>query len=200
MATTPQDLPEIHIHPADAGRWADLETLFGEHGAYAGCWCMFWRLPHPEFNRLKGEGTKLKLRELSASPLPPGILAYADGKAIGWCSIGPREHFQGLERSRILKRVDEKPVWSVVCYFIHKKFRRQGVMEALLRGAIGFARQHGAKIIEGYPIDTHSPLLEGKKLTGYSGFMGIAAAYRAVGFVEVARASETQAIMRYELE
>lgn len=187
----------IDIRPATAERWNDLETVFGERGAYAGCWCMFWRLERAHFKREKGEGTKAELHHLVHTGPPPGLLAYVDGTAAGWCSLGPREGFKALENSRILKRVDSATVWSIACFFVAKPFRGQGLMEALLRGAVDYAAEQGAMIIEGYPLDLDTPQLTGQKLTSYAGYMGIASAYRAVGFVEVGRASETQLIMRY---
>ncbi len=193
-------MTDLQIHPATADRWADLEALFGPRGAYSGCWCMFWRLPNAEFNKINGEGAKAALKALTEKPLAPGMLAYADGQPVGWCSIAPREHYLGLERSRNFKRLDDQPVWSVVCFFVHKKFRRQSVMAALLRGAVAYAKEHGAKIIEGYPTNMHHPLLEGKQLHRFHGYMGIADVFRAAGFVEVGQAAEgTQLVMRYTL-
>ena len=98
--------------------------------------------------------------------------------------------------SRILKRVDDQPVWSIVCFFINKTYRRQGVTR-LLAGAVAYAVSQGAKIIEGYPIDMQAEQLQGKRLTGFSGYMGIASVYRALGFTEAGLASDTQLIMRY---
>ena len=190
----------VEVFPATAERWSDLELLFGEHGAYANCWCTFWRIKRSEFGKLSGEEKKALLKEWTSLPIAPGVLAYEEGKVVGWCAINPRENLVPLENSRILKRVDDQPVWSIVCYFIHKAHRKQGVMQALLSGAVDYARQNGARIVEGYPLDMQSPPLAGKKLTGYSGFMGIASAYRRAGFVEVGRASETQLIMRCQVQ
>jgi GNAT superfamily N-acetyltransferase len=153
-----------------------------------------------DFHRLSSDERKAALQELADRYKASGFLAYANGQAIGWCSAGPREEFAGLENSRILKRVDDQPVWSIVCYYVAKPARRSGVMRALLRGVIDYAGQHGARIIEGYPIDMQTSKLAGRKLTGYSGFMGIASVFREVGFVEVGRASETQLIMRYTID
>jgi len=196
MTTDPS---QIEVFPASAERWLDLEALFGEHGAYANCWCTFWRIKRSEFSKLKSEEKKALLKEWTTLPIAPGVLAYDGGQAVGWCAIQPRETLLPLAKSRILKPVDDQPVWSIVCYFVAKTARRQGVMQALLRGAIEYARQNGATIVEGYPLDMQSAPLDGKKLTGYSGFMGIASVYRELGFVEVGRASETQMIMRYEI-
>jgi GNAT superfamily N-acetyltransferase len=196
----PVELGAVSVVPAIAERWPDMEQLFGEHGAYAGCWCMFWRLDRAEFKKLKGEGTKAEMRHLVLNDRVPGVLAYVGDEAVGWCSIGPRENFAALESSRILKRVDDQPVWSIVCFFVTKPARTKGLMQALISGAVDYARQQGAHIIEGYPIDMQTPLLAGQKLVGYAGYMGIASAFREVGFVEVGRASETQLIMRYTIE
>ncbi len=189
----------LEIHPATADRWPDLEALFGEKGAYAGCWCMFWRLRRTDFKKMQGEGTKAVLKEMTCKNEVAGLIAYVDGHPAGWCSLGPREDYAALEKSRILTRVDDQPVWSVVCFFMAKPFRKKGLMSALLQGAVQYAREHGATILEGYPLDMQSPQLAGQKLNTFGGYMGIASVYRAAGFVEVGRASETQVIMRREL-
>lgn len=190
---------ELEVYPVTAERWPDLEALFGPKGAYAGCWCMFWRLERGEFKQLKGEGTRAVLQEMACDNKVPGFLAYDESGAIGWCSAGPREQYAALENSRILKRVDDQPVWSVVCFYVAKAARGQGVMYALLRGVVAYAGQQGARIVEGYPIDMQTPKLAGQKLTSYAGYMGVASVFRDVGFVEVGRASETQLIMRYRI-
>lgn len=191
---------DIGIVPATADRWPDLEALFGPKGAYAGCWCMFWRLDRSAFKQLKGAGTKAVLQGMTCDNKVPGFLAYQDGRAVGWCSAGPREQYAALENSRILKRVDAQPVWSVVCFFVDKSARNSGVMYALLRGVVAYAGQQGARIVEGYPLDMQNPKLAGQKLNSYAGYMGIASVFRDVGFVEVGRASETQLIMRLNIK
>jgi GNAT superfamily N-acetyltransferase len=188
------------IHPLTADRWEDLEKLFGPQGAYSGCWCMFWRLSRAEFARQTRADKKAGFREMVERNEPPGLLAYIDGIPAGWCSVGPRESYPALERSRTLKRIDEQPVWSIVCFFVDKAFRRQGLFSKLLVGAVEYAGGQGAKIVEGYPVDLQAAKLAGHKLSGCSGYMGIAAAYHLAGFTEVGRASETQLIMRYQID
>jgi GNAT superfamily N-acetyltransferase len=188
----------IEVLPATAERWPNLEALFGPKGASSGCWCTFWRLKRSTFNALDGEGHKAVLRELTLQGQVPGVLAYVAGKAVGWCSLGPRSDYAALEASRMLKRLDDQPVWSIVCFFVAKGYRRQGVMAALLRGAVAYAREQGASVVEGYPLDLQSPRLAGQKLSGCGGYMGIAATFREAGFVEAGRASETRLIMRIE--
>lgn len=195
MAEKAAPLAQIEVLPATAGRWPDLEALFGDH--LTSCWCMFWRLKRADFQRLKGEEKKALFRDLTLKNEVQGVLAYEDGKAVGWCAISPRENYLALETSHSLKRLDKQPVWSITCFFVDSTARRKGLMTALVKGAVAYARQQGAGIVEAYPIDMQAPLLVGKKLTGYSGYMGIVSAFRAAGFVEAGRASETQLIMRY---
>lgn len=157
---------------------------------------MFWRMKNSEFQRVRGAGTKTLFKEMTERNEIPGLLTYKDGMPVGWCSIGPREKYLTSERSQRLKRIDDQPIWSIVCFNIHKSHRRQGMMSSLIRGALEHAQNNGASLVEAYPTDLHSPLLTGKKLTGYSGFMGIVDAFKENGFEEVGRASETQVIMR----
>ncbi|MCI0575962.1 MAG: GNAT family N-acetyltransferase [Chloroflexi bacterium] len=194
-----EDSLNLVVYPATGERWGDLEALFGEKGACGGCWCTFWRLPRSQHKQNTGSDNKAELQHLVQTDQVPGLLAYVDGQPAAWCSIGPREQFAALENSRNLKRVDDRPVWSIVCFFTAKPYRRQGLMAQVLAAAVEYARQQGETIVEGYPIDMATPKLAGQRLSGSSGYMGIASAFRQAGFVEVARASETQRIMRYYL-
>lgn len=113
---------------------------------------------------------------------------------MGWCSVAPREAFPALERSRVLKRVDDQPVWSVVCFFIAKPYRRQGLTVSLLKAAAEYARQAGARIVEGYPEDPKKA-----DIPAPFAFTGLASAFLQAGFVEVLRRSATRPIMRYTI-
>lgn len=200
MAGELLETQDVKVYPVTAERWDDLESLFGPRGAYSGCWCMFWRLRRADFNSLHGEGRKAVLKDMTLNNKVPGVLAYLDEQPIGWCSIGPRSDYTALENSRILKRVDDAPVWSIVCFFVAKPYRRSGIMSLLLHGAVDYAVGQGAQVVEGYPIDMLSHKLAGQTLTGFSGFMGIASIFKKAGFVQVGEASETQLIMRYTVK
>jgi GNAT superfamily N-acetyltransferase len=191
VPSRPASPAALEFHPVAAERWGDLERLFGEHGASGGCWCMWWRLTRTQFAQQRGQKNKEALKRIVDSGEVPGLLAYADGEPIAWCSVGPRETFPALERSRTLKRIDDQPVWSVVCFYVAKRFRRKGVMVPLLTAALQYAREHGAKIVEGYPVEPTKPL------SGDSGYTGVVSAFRKAGFVEVIRRSETRPIMRH---
>ena len=155
---------------------------------------MFWRLRRSEFDRSSADERRAGLKELVDSGQIPGILAHVGDEPIAWVSLGPRETFPPLERSRTLVRVDAQPVWSIVCFFVAKPYRRQGLMIKLLRGAVAYAASQGAQIVEGYPVDPPA----GERISGgMEGYMGLASTFRKAGFVEVARPSEKRAVMRY---
>ncbi len=184
----------LTVHPLTPDRWPDLEKLFGPSGAYGGCWCMWFRLRRSQNDKQSGRQRKEGLRKLVDSGEPPGLLAYVEGEPVAWVSLAPRQQFAHLEHSRKLRRVDDQPVWSIVCFVVDKRYRRRGLMAKMLSAAIDYARRHGARIVEGYPVEP------AEKLAGYEAYTGIASAFRKLGFVEVARASERQLIMRRELE
>ncbi len=185
----------LEFHSLTPERWGDLEKLFGPHGACGGCWCMWWRLPYSEFMRNRGERNKETFKTIVDSGKILGILAYTKDQPVGWCAVATRETFPKLERSRILKRVDDKPVWSVVCFFIAKAFRRKGISVELLKAAVNYATKQGAKIVEGYPVEPK------KEWTPDAfAYTGLASAFRKVGFVEVVRRSETRPVMRYMIQ
>ena len=172
--------------------WGDFEDLFGKRGACGGCWCMWFRLTHKEFEARKGDANKRAMKALVRSGAVPGILAYYEGKPVGWCSVAPRKEYTRLETSRILKPVDDKPVWSIVCLFVAKRYRRTGVSTQLLRAAVDHVRKRGGKIVEGYPVEPKK-----KKTPDAFAFHGLASAFLETGFKEVARRSEHRPIMRY---
>jgi GNAT superfamily N-acetyltransferase len=194
MTLKSASLSTVKFQPLTPKNWPDLDMLFGTHGTYGGCWCMWWRLTSSEFQKQLGRGNKRAMKKIVDSGEVPGILAYVDGQPSGWCSFGPREKFGRLERSPILRRVDQKPVWSIVCYYVDKTYRGQGLMEKLTQSAIDYTRSQGVKIVEGYPLE-----LTGK-VRQETAYTGIAPLFRQMGFVEVLRRSENRPIMRYFIE
>ena len=183
---------ELSFQPLTTDQWDDFVSLFGERGACGGCWCMLWRLKRSVFEAQKGEQNKIAMKELVKAGEKPGIIAYLNDEPIGWCALSKRENYPALERSRILKKVDDQSVWSISCFFIHKNYRRKGLSSKLLEFAIEFCKINGATIVEGYPIEPKK-----EKMPAVFAWTGIASAYLKAGFTEVERRSDTRPIMRY---
>ena len=183
-------MPKPAIHPLTPDRWADFEALFGKNGACTGCWCTWWRMGQSEWLATKGDGAKRTMRALVKKGPPPGLLAYANDEAVGWCALAPREDYPRLSRSKILAPVDDAPVWSVTCFFVRRDWRRQGVTVALLNEAARWVAKQGGRLLEGYPTDTD------KEQPAAFVFHGLFGAFRRAGFREVARRSKSRPIVR----
>jgi GNAT superfamily N-acetyltransferase len=189
------DLDILEYHPLAPDRWNDFEKLFGKRGAYGGCWCMWWRCSRREFEKNQGEKNRLAMKKLVDSGNIPGLMAYYEDNAIGWCSVAPREEYSALERSRVMKRLDEEPVWSIVCFFIDKKFRDLGIGERLINAAVEYVRKNGGYIVEAYPTYPKE-----NRLPPVSSFMGFPQLFERAGFTECARPSRSRSIMRYYIK
>ena len=186
---------ELTFKPVTLEEWDDLQALFNEPGPQHGCWCMYWRVTRADYHRQYGEGHRAALREIIAAGRVPGILAYHEGRPVGWCSVAPREEFPVLDRSPKLKRVDDQPVWSIVCFFTSRPYRRRGLTRALIEAAIEYAQAHGALIIEAYPVTA-----EGARYSHYEMYTGVLSTFERLGFREAVRRSERRPIMRLTIE
>lgn len=186
----------LTFKPLTPDCWKDFEELFGEKGACQGCWCMYFRITSKEFKNNTGDGNKQAIKALVTSGTMPGILAFQNGKAVGWCSFGPRTDFIRLKTSRFCKAIDDKPVWSIVCFFIHKFYRKQGISQQLLQAAIDYMKKQKVKIIEAYAISPKA----GKKPSNVDAYVGPEAVYKKAGFKVVARRAEHRPIMRYVVQ
>jgi GNAT superfamily N-acetyltransferase len=154
---------------------------------------MWWRLARGEYERCKGEKNRRSLMGLVRRGEVPGLLAYDGDDPVAWVSLGPREAFPALERSRVLKSVDEKPVWSIVCFYIPRTQRGKGLTSLLIEAAVEHVRGLGSPrtVLEAYPVDP-----QGKRVVDAFAYTGFASTFRRAGFAEVARRSPTRPIMR----
>jgi GNAT superfamily N-acetyltransferase len=187
---------DIHVHPATSVRWDDLIELFERRGSRggtpftAGCWCQYWHLRGRAYERGWGAPHRARLEEQVHGGSSPGLLAYVDGTAVGWCRVGPRESFERLESSPKLARVDDQEVWSVVCFAVDPNRRRSGIAGALLDAAAGHAASQGARILEAYPVRAGHHVIDA--------FTGYAPMFHAAGFGAVKEAGR-RTIMRRRL-
>lgn len=184
----------LDIRPVDPQRWEDLETLFGPNGAYANCWCTWFLLSGKEWSATDGEQRRDVIRSQVSGGHEPGLLAYDDGQPIGWCAVGPRARYARMmsPRAKVYRRIDDLPTWVVNCFYVHRDHRHSGVAGALLEAAVEYAFQHGAEIVEGYPIDRKVRPTAGADTL----FVGTLAMFLAAGFEEVARFDDRPLVRR----
>jgi GNAT superfamily N-acetyltransferase len=190
---------KLTVLPLTPERWADLESIFKAKGCSVarGCWCMAYRLSGsqapPPPGTTRAEVNRSQLKELVEAGRPPGLIGYKDKVPVGWVSIAPREEYARLARSPVMRPVDDQPVWSVICFVVPAEYRGQGVAEALLAGAVAYAKKQGAKLIEAYPVD--------RPTRSKDDFMwfGAKSMYDKAGFSEVARRKPQRPMVRLRL-
>ncbi|MFC0432784.1 GNAT family N-acetyltransferase [Kutzneria buriramensis] len=174
------------VRPADASRFEDVAAVLNPGGNDRACWCLSYRLAARDNGALLGERRADWVRDLCGHQPAPGVLAYVDGQVAGWCGVSPRDRYARLVRSRTIRQLDDRPVWSVVCFVVRPGYRRRGVTHALLRGAVEYAREQGAPAIEGYPVDPG-----GERIQQAAAYVGTTSVFEAAGFRRVER---TQAV------
>lgn len=179
----------VVVRAVTTARLPDLEKFSVAHGKFRYCSCMRWRLASGDYRRSTKESRVSKLQGLVLNQQPVGVLAYLEGEPVGWCSVAPRGQYVALERYKALPRLDEAPVWAVVCFFVDSRARRQGVTLALLEGAVAYAKRKGAKIVEGYPVEAGSGLYT---------YMGSPGTFKRAGFKDVTPEGQARKVMRYE--
>ncbi len=144
------------------------------------CWCQWWRQTAGEYDHSSPERKRAALREQCAEEPVPGVVAYLGGLPVGWCGFGPRGSMERLARSRTIPKVDELPVWSIVCFNVRPGYRRRGVAKELLAGAVEYARAHGAIGLEAYPTDPG-----GTRRDATFSYTGFTSMFEAAGFRRV---------------
>jgi GNAT superfamily N-acetyltransferase len=186
-------LNQLTFEPLSKDNWEKFVQFFGNKGACGNCWCMSFRLKKQDFEEGKeDDGNKTAMKKLVWADKPTGILGFYDGQPIAWCAFAPRENFLKVENSRVHKRIDNKPVWSIPCFFIDKNFRRQGVSVELLKAVIKYAQKKKIKIIEAYPtIPTQ------EKLPDAFAWIGLYKSFDKVGFKIADRTSKNRPMVRY---
>ena len=189
----------LTVRPATPGRWPDLETVFKGRGCSIArcCWCMAYRRSGAQVvpsGMTRSNANRAELKALVDAGTVPGLIAYRGKVPVGWVSFGPREQFAKLKRSPVMRAVDDKPVWSIVCFVVPSEYRGQGVARALLHGALAYARKRGATLVEAYPVDKSTRSRDEMM------WFGAKSMYDRAGFKVVARRKPTRPVVRRKLK
>ena len=179
--------PALDIQPLTPERLPDLASLFEQGGDPKWCWCAYFRIRGFDFS----SGGKARHRQAMESAVDenaregrtPGLVAYDGDEAVGWVSVGPREDYERLAYSKVLAPIDDKPVWSIVCFVVGRRSRGQGVANKLLEAAIDYARDHGATMLEAYPVEVP----KGKRIGPGDVYKGTVSMFTRAGFKVVER-------------
>jgi len=183
----------LEIEPLSMENWKKFEQLFGSRGACGNCWCMYYRLKKQDFAKGKeNQGNKKAMKELVRQGKPAGVIGFCAGEPVAWCAFAPRENFPRIENSRVHKRIDDEPVWSIPCFFVARKFRNQGLSLKMLKALIAYAKKKKIKIIEAYPV-----IPTKDKLPDAFAWVGLYKSFARAGFEIVDRTSKNRPMVRF---
>jgi GNAT superfamily N-acetyltransferase len=187
----------MEIVPLAGDVWPALAELFAAGGDPKWCWCQWWRKRNANWTNTSAEDNRADLERLASAEPAPGLVAIRDGRAVGWVGLGPREDFERLGRSRTIPQLPGEDIWTINCFVVARDARRSGVASALLRAAVRYAREHGAGVIEGYPVRTG-----GTRVTAAGIYTGTEGMFAGEGFevaaetTSGARAGTPRLVMR----
>ena len=196
--------PGLTVVPANRVPWEDLQSVFGTRGDPSGCQCQWFKIRDFQWKSVPVEERAARLRAQTRCGHPDaeattGLVAYLDGEPVGWCAVEPRTAYPRLVRMRVPwagreEDKDDGSVWAVSCFVTRTGFRRRGVSGALARAAVDFARDRGARSVEGYPMETEP----GKEVTWGELYVGSRSIFEAAGFREVSKPTPRRVVMRID--
>lgn len=181
------DTDNLSFSPVTSATCADFEVLFSSPGAPKHCWCMVWRRSAAEAKENDGESRKRQMLERIGTDTPVGLIGHLQGTPVAWVSVAPRETYRNLGG---LPVEPGEVIWSIVCFFVQRRLRGRGLARLLITGAVNYAKEKGATIVEAYPVDPDAPSYR---------FMGFVSVFAEAGFVDVGRAGRRRHVMRLTL-
>jgi GNAT superfamily N-acetyltransferase len=195
----PNDSAEVRTVPVDKVPWDDVRAVFGTRGDPATCWCQWFKVPTAQLDAMsKDEASRMLHDQVLRGPAP-GVIAYLGDEPVGWCAVEPRPKYSRLLHTQVAaassEPADDESVWAVTCFVVRVGFRRRGIGRALLRAAVERARAEGARVLEGYPVDT----AEREGASSASLYVGTVSLFAAEGFAEVARPRSYRVLMALDL-
>ena len=193
--------PDLEVRALTSSCFDDVVDLFGTRGDPSWCWCQFFLTTGNDYTR-DTDANREQLRSQAAHEPGPGLLAYADGRPVGWVQVGPRPTYPRLTRNRALLEVagddiDDPGVWAVTCFVVKVGHRRRGIGAALLDAAVRAARDAGARVLEGHPVDVAA---RGGRSAGADLYHGALSTFLAAGFEEVGRTGPSRPVVRLALQ
>lgn len=198
--------PPIRVVPANEASWDDIQVVLGTRGDPARCQCQWYKIPEREWRSVPHEERAFRLRQQTDcgnpdAPSTSGLVAYIGDDPVGWCAVEPRCEYTRLRSMRVpwsgrREDPDDESVWAITCFVTRAGFRRLGITRALVAAAVPFARERGARALEGYPMGTQT----GVDITWGELHVGARSAFAAAGFREVTHPTPRRYVMRIDLD
>ncbi|WP_406830257.1 GNAT family N-acetyltransferase [Pedococcus sp. KACC 23699] len=196
--TTPSDDVRWETHAVTPDRFEDFADIVNPTRRENQCWCLSHRLTAPQIRELGGGSRQRAMRALCEREHPPGVVTYLDGTPVGWCSISPRSEIPRLEASKLIRPVDDVPVWSIICIVVRSGYRKRGVTHQLIEGAVAYAASRGAPAVEAHPVDPEGRMDLTMAFVGTRG-MFEKAGFEVIGTTDAVASKMPRLVMRRDL-
>jgi GNAT superfamily N-acetyltransferase len=200
----PVSAAQLTIVGANQASWEDLQAIFGTTGSPGHCYCQYFKVRDRDWRSVTDQERRDRFREQTSCGNPraratSGLVAYLGSEPVGWVAVEPRTAYLRLAKMRTVwsgRQEDEADagVWAVTCFVTRRGFRKRGISYALAAATVEFARQHGARALEAYPMETEP----GKELTWGELYVGARQVFAEAGFTEVSHPSLRRAVMRID--
>ncbi|HEY3869236.1 MAG TPA: GNAT family N-acetyltransferase [Actinocrinis sp.] len=192
----------LRIVRANQASWDDLQAVFGDTDYPSRCFCHRYKTGLPDYNPIPLPVRKDMTRDAARCGEPEaettiGLVAYLEDEPVGWVSVEPRTAFRFMRRTPWAGRNEDRTddsVWAVMCFVTRKGYRRRGITYALASAAVDFAREEGARALEGYPM----AVPPGKEITWGELHVGARQVFDDAGFKEVCQPSPRRVVMRID--
>ncbi len=173
----------VALTPRTWDLFADLVERQG--GLFSSCWCS-WFHPHSDDRGVTAEGNRDFKRRMVDDGVAHAALVVRDGEALAWAEYGtpcelPTIHHRKQYDAEVALGAPSTD-WRVTCIQVDKRFRKQGLAEAALRGALELIAAAGGGVVEGYPHDLAEKKALGKKTSSSFLYNGTRTMYERVGF------------------
>jgi len=186
-----ESITDYVVKPLDASTWDAFARLVERHnGVFGGCWCTYFHTFHGE-KTFTAEGNRALKKRLVDEGGAHAALVFDGDEAVAWCQYGSPEELPNIyHRKEYEATVDTPPDYRITCIFVDKKYRRKGVTEAALRGAVDLIAQSGGGLVEGYPHDT----TDGRKVSVL--YNSTRSLYERAGFSYLCPKGKRNCVMR----
>ncbi len=181
-----------------ADRFEDFADVINPNRRENHCWCLSHRLRTKDIEELGGGSREKAMRSLCERENPPGVVTYLDGVPVGWCNVGARTDIPRLAGSKLIRPVDDVPVWSVICLVVRSGHRRKGVTGQLIDGAVAYAASRGAPAVEAYPVDPDGRMDTTMAFVGTRS-MFERAGFRVIGTTDAVASRMPRLVMRRDI-
>jgi GNAT superfamily N-acetyltransferase len=190
MVSTGSTCEGLTVGALTPDTWDAFAALVERHnGVFGGCWCTWFQTMHAEKTFESESNRELKER-LVREGRAHAALVFDGNAVVGWAEFGSCAELPNIyHRKQYDAEADLTPDYRITCMFTDKRYRRHGVSEQALRGALDLIAQAGGGIVEGYP---HDPA--GKRVAVlYNGTRGM---FEKAGFELVRTKGQRNTVMR----